>query len=78
MNPAHPSATERGKFMRDRRHAVAVAVQQVAGVHPHAADADRHFEFDDLRVAVRADRAAGEARELQRLDLVEVAARARW
>jgi hypothetical protein len=65
---------QRRQFHRDRRHAVAVTVQEVARVHPHPAHPHRDFQVHDLRVAVGGHRTRGEARELERFDLVEVAA----
>src|SRR5262249_41940873 len=64
----------RGDLQWDGGDAVAVAVEQVAGVDGHAADVDREVDGRDVAVPVRADGAAGEAGELEALDLVEVAA----
>ena len=61
--------------MRDRRHAVEVAVQQVAGIDGQPANSDRHVDVDDVAIAMRRDRSVSEGGKTKPLDLCEVSPR---
>ena len=66
-----------GDLQGNVRHAVGVAVQEVALSDHEPAHADRQFQVQQVAIGVRADRGPGEDRVLEGPDLQQVAAAAR-